>query len=416
MASLEYELNGRSCRLELKTDAECCIGRDPDCPVCLADVPKISRRHCVIYFNTTINSFALADLYSTDGTWLNGRKIGRMDVPLHDGDTVTAGPVVFRFKEENRNAGEQTGTGTARLSQIARPKSFLQETKGAGTEKYRYKINDHFLNGDRILEGLQCDDVSEIYLTISEKDELRRLKILKELPMDPAAGTELKKAAEKIPELTGILRPVDAGALENGACWRLDPYLELTSYDRMISLLAPVPQIQAIALIYSAAMTLDLGFRHGIFHGNLTPSKILYDPHTGITIAGMGFSLWREHFFPKLDHRPGQWYAAPETAAGSSVWQSDQYALGIMLFQLLTGILPFRADDPDELAAMHREKTMPLPSERNGQVRTIPAVDAAIVRLTMKDPAERYESWKELLSDLERANSILKKKQSNQSE
>ena len=101
--------------------------------------------------------------------------------------------------------------------------------------------------------------------------------------------------------------------------------------------------------------------------------------------------------------------AAPETTAGKSVWQSDQYALGIMLFQLLTGILPFRADDPEELAALHREHTMPLPQERNPLVQTIPAVNAVIVRMTMKDPAERYDSWRTLLSDLEKANSVLKK-------
>ena len=416
MASLEYELNGRKNSLELKTDAECCIGRDPDCPVCLDGVPKISRRHCVICFNTTINSYAVADLYSTDGTWLNGRKIGHMDVPLHDGDTVTAGPVAFRFRDENRAASEKAGTRTARISQIARPKSFLKDAAPSPAEKYRFKINDRFPNGDRILEGLQSDEFSEVCLTISEKDEIHWLKILKELPLDPAAGSELKKTAGKLPDLPGILRPLDAGTLDDGACWRLDRYLELTSYSRMISLLSPMPQSQAIALIYSAAMTLELGFRNGIFHGNLTPSQILYDPQAGISITGMGFSLWREHFFPGLARRPGQWYAAPETTAGSSVWQSDQYALGIMLFQLLTGILPFRADDPDELAAMHRERTMPLPAERNPQVQTIPAVDAVIIRLTMKDPAERYDSWKELLSALERANSILKKKQSNQSE
>ena len=415
MASLEYELNGRKNRLELKTDAECCIGRDPDCPVCLADVPKISRRHCVIYFNTTINSYALADLYSTDGTWLNGRKIGHMDVPLHDGDTIAAGTVAFRFREENKTAEENTGTDTARIPQIAHAKSFLKDAAPSGKEKFRFKINDLFQNGEKILEPLQADDVSEVYLTISEKNEIHWLKILKTIPEDPAAGTELKKTADKIPELTGILRPLETGTLETGACWRVDPYLEQTSFARMISLLAPMPQVQAIALVYSAAMTLESGFRKGIFHGALTPSKILYDPQEGITLSGMGFSLWREHFFPGLAQRFGQWYAAPETTAGSSVWQSDQYALGIMLFQLLTGILPFRADDPDELAAMHREQTMPRPSERNPQVRTIPAVDAAIVRLTMKDPAERYDSWKKLLSDLERANSILKKKNSNQS-
>ena len=61
-ASLDYELDGSRKHLELKTDTEYCIGRDPDCAVSLGDLGNVSRRHCVVYFNTTINSYALADL------------------------------------------------------------------------------------------------------------------------------------------------------------------------------------------------------------------------------------------------------------------------------------------------------------------------------------------------------------------
>ena len=61
-ASLDYELENSPRHLELKPDTEYCIGRDPDCQVCLGELSNVSHRHCVIYFNTTINSYALADL------------------------------------------------------------------------------------------------------------------------------------------------------------------------------------------------------------------------------------------------------------------------------------------------------------------------------------------------------------------
>ena len=93
MASLDYELDSRPIHLELKPDTEYSIGRDPDCPICLGETEKVSRRHCVIFFNSNLNSFALSDLYSTHGTYLNGRKIGHLDVPLHDGDRIAVGPV-----------------------------------------------------------------------------------------------------------------------------------------------------------------------------------------------------------------------------------------------------------------------------------------------------------------------------------
>ena len=408
MASLDYELNNRKIHLELKTDAECCIGRDPDCAVFLGKIPEISRRHCVIYFNAAVNAFALSDLYSSSGTFLNGRKIGNMEIPLHDGDTITVGPVVLTFSGENA-AAEKNNPG--KVTMIHRAKAYMDPNGKSRQGKYRYQVNAYFQNGEKIQEQLDSNHTAELYLTASPKGEVHFLKILKELPQDPAAGRELKKCAKALPELTGLLPVLDAGSLEDGACFLITPWLEFASYAKMISMLAPMPQTQALALIYSIIMILERGSQNGIFHGALRPSGIFYAPQAGNYIAGMGLSAWREKFFPELVKRPAQWYAAPETTAGKSVWQSDQYALGIMLFQLLTGILPFRADDPKELAALHREHTMPLPQERNPLVRTIPAVNAVIVRMTMKDPSERYDSWKTLLSDMEKANSILKKHQ-----
>lgn len=408
MASLDYELNDRKNHLELKTDAEYCIGRDPDCAVCLGKIPKISHRHCVISFNDTAKTFMLADLYSTGGTFLNGRKIGNMEIPLHDGDTITVGPVVLTFSSGKTADGSEKNS-PGKVSMIPRAKSMLDPEGRSRQEKYRYPVHAGIPNGETIQEQLRSNRLTELYLTSSPKGEVHFLKILKELPQDSAAGRELKKCAKDLPKLTGLVPILDAGSLEDGACFQITPWLEFASYKKMISMLAPLPQAQALALIYSAVMVLERGSQNGIFHGDLKPSSIFYAPQAGNYIAGMGLSAWREKFFPDLANRPEQWYTAPETAAGKSVWQSDQYALGIMLFQLLTGILPFRADDPKELAALHREHTMPLPQERNPLVQTIPAVNAVIVRMTMKDPAERYDSWKHLLSDMEKANSTLKK-------
>lgn len=408
MASLEYELDNRKNHLELKTDAECCIGRDPDCPVCLGGMPEISHRHCVIYFNAATGSFALSDLYSAAGTFLNGRKIGSMEIPLHDGDTIRVGPVVLRFSD--RDAAARTAKNDpVKVSMFPRADSFPGPGGKPRQEKFRYQAGAYFQNGEKILEQLESGRTAELYLTSAENGQIHFLKILKELPQDPDAGRELKKCVGKTPELTGFLPMLDAGALEDGACFKITPWLEFPSYSRMISMLAPLPQTQALALIYAAALILERGCQNGVFHGNLKPTGIFYAPQTGNYIAGMGLSEWREKHFPELVKQPGQWYAAPETTAGKCVWQSDQYALGIMLFQLLTGILPFRADDPEKLAALHREKTMPMPWERNPLVRTAPQVNAIIFRMTMKDPAERYDSWKTLLLEMEKANSILKK-------
>ena len=409
MASLDYMLGNRKNHLELKTDAEYGIGRDSACPVCLGDIPKVSRRHSVIYFNTTINGFALADLYSSNGTFLNGRKIGRMDVPLRNGDKITIGPVELIFHSESDRAAGDVKINTVKIPMISRPASFSHPEQSAESRHFRFRKGEHVLNDERILENLPSNDWAELYLTDSGKNGLHLLKMLRELPQNPAAGKALKQRIAQIPEIPGTVPVLNCGTLEDGSCFWLMDYLEYTSYEKMISMLSPLAQIPALALIYSVALILARSGKKHVFHGNLKPSKILYAPQAGNYIVGMGLSEWRECFFPDEVKRSGQWYAAPETSAGRSIWQSDQYALGIMFFQLLTGVLPFRAESPAELAAMHREKSMPRPQERNPQIRIIPALDAILIRMTMKDPAARYGSWEELLAAMEKANSLLKK-------
>ena len=413
-ASLDYELDNTKKNLDLKPDTEYCIGRDPDCPVCLGERPDVSRRHCVIYFNTTINSYALADLYSTHGTGLNGRKIGRMDVPLHDGDKITVGDVCFSFHCESSDAVRKPRTGSG-ISMISRSEPFSHGSRITDKKHFRYRQDELFRGNEKILEQLPSPEGTELYLTGSPDGPVHFLKIRTELHQDGQAGRELRELKTKLPALTGLIPVRDCGSLDDGACFILSDFQDVPSYTKMISMLAPLPQSSALALIYSVILILARAWQNNLFHGFLKPSKILYYPKDGNYITEMGLSPWRERFYPDLVHRPGQWYAAPETTAGKSVWQSDQYALGIMLFQMLTGVLPFRSDAPNELARLHREQTMPLPQERNSQIQTLPAVDAIILRMTMKDPAERYASWEKLLADLEKANSLFKKKDKNQS-
>lgn len=412
MASLDYEIDSRTIHLELKPDTEYSIGRDPDCPICLGETEKVSRRHCVIFFNSNLNSFALADLYSTNGTYLNGRKIGHLDVPLHTGDRIAVGPIGMTFHSE-----VSTGTRKINISQkpakvamISRPASFGRGNQQIASQ-FRFRVNDRILNNETVVDLLPSGDYSELYLTESAAGEQHFLKILREMPNDLSAGQELRRAAAALPKLTGLHPYLDCGALKNGSCYMLFEYRDLPTYSKIISMMAPLEPPHALVLVYSAALILSRGCQNGIFHGNLKPGKILYEPQAGNHIAGMGLSAWRERFFPDSVHRHGQWYAAPETTAGKSVWQSDQYSLGIILFQMLTGVLPFRSDSPEELADMHRREEMPLPQDRNSQIQTIPALNAVILRMTRKDPAERYDSWEKLIADLEKTNSMLRKKE-----
>ena len=99
-------------------------------------------------------------------------------------------------------------------------------------------------------------------------------------------------------------------------------------------------------------------------------------------------------------------YMSPEQAKGDPVGpQSDLYSLGVVLYEMLTGELPYSAEDPVALAMKHVIESPPSPRDANPEVPE--ALDALTIKLLAKKPEDRYASAAELADDLERVRSGL---------
>ena len=99
-------------------------------------------------------------------------------------------------------------------------------------------------------------------------------------------------------------------------------------------------------------------------------------------------------------------YMSPEQAKGDPVGpQSDLYSLGVVLYEMLTGELPYSAEDPVALAMKHVIESPPSPRDANPEVPK--ALDALTIKLLAKKPEDRYASAAELADDLERVRSGL---------
>jgi len=167
-----------------------------------------------------------------------------------------------------------------------------------------------------------------------------------------------------------------------------------------------MPLTEAAALVRTLAQTMDAVHRQGIVHGNLKPSKVLLAADGTPKIGG--FIIGRKErevsatiLAPAVMGTPR--YMAPEQLAGDTAAvgpATDIYALGLILYELLTGWLPFRAVTLWEMMA----QVLREPPEPPSRVRpdVTPGLDAICLRCLAKEPKQRYPSAGELARELER--------------
>jgi DNA-binding SARP family transcriptional activator len=152
---------------------------------------------------------------------------------------------------------------------------------------------------------------------------------------------------------------------------------------------------------------LEHAHAHGIVHRDLKPENVMIasDPHqaTGGTAKLMDFGLARSvasRLTSEGTITGTVFYLAPELALGQEFdGRADLYALGVILYELTTGRLPFVADDPVAVISQHLHAPVVPPRARNDQVPS--ALDNLILRLLSKDPADRPASAAEVLQILD---------------
>jgi serine/threonine protein kinase len=158
----------------------------------------------------------------------------------------------------------------------------------------------------------------------------------------------------------------------------------------------------AEALAAGIAAGLAHAHDHGVVHRDLKPANVLFDPEGRPKIADFGIARMAagEATITEAGTVLGTAaYLSPEQAAGESAGPaSDVYALGVILYRMLVGRLPFEADDPMELALLHRDAPPPGPESLPSDVP--PALAAVTLAALAKDPAARPHDGAALLAAL----------------
>jgi serine/threonine protein kinase len=163
-----------------------------------------------------------------------------------------------------------------------------------------------------------------------------------------------------------------------------------------------LPLDEILKILRQLCDALDYAHQRGVIHRDIKPSNIMIDNNERVFLTDFGLALLTEvGTMGEIFGSPH--YIAPEQAISSAgaVPQSDYYALGVTLYEMLTGRLPFDVENPMDLAMMHMSESPPPPRQFRPDLS--PALEAIVLKLLAKEPAQRYPDGKSLVAAFEQA-------------
>jgi serine/threonine-protein kinase len=183
------------------------------------------------------------------------------------------------------------------------------------------------------------------------------------------------------------------------------PYIPGGSLKEYLEERGPLSPSEALGLIAPIADALDYAHGRGIIHRDVKPANILLREDGRPVLADFGIAKAVEAGQTGLT-RAGSTigtpeYMAPEQIEGRAEPRSDLYSLGVVLFQMLTGSVPYEGGTPYEIA--YKQVHTPLPPVNWFRQDLSPAIEHVLATALMKDPAQRYPTGRALVAALREA-------------
>ncbi len=256
----------------------------------------------------------------------------------------------------------------------------------------------------RIIRSLGEGGMANVYLAhdmVLDRDVSVKLLRL-DLRDDPSTKRRFHREAMAATQLNDphIVGIYDVGE-DHGLQYMVMQYVKGTDLKAYIKKHYPIPLPQVIDIMEQVLSAVATAHAHGIIHRDLKPQNILIDENKNVKITDFGIavavsqdSLTQTNTLMGSVH-----YLSPEQARGSiATKQSDIYSLGIILFELLTGKVPFEGETAVSIALKHFREEIPSVREQNKEIPQ--ALENVIIKATAKEPAERYRSVNEMAADL----------------
>ncbi|WP_261806853.1 Stk1 family PASTA domain-containing Ser/Thr kinase [Lapidilactobacillus luobeiensis] len=256
----------------------------------------------------------------------------------------------------------------------------------------------------QIIDTLGEGGMANVYL--AEDTFLHRqvaVKVLRmDLQHDQATIRRFQREAKATCELShpNIVSVYDVGS-DDGMQYIVMEYVKGEDLKAFIEQKFPLPLSEVLDMMDQILSAVQLAHSRGIIHRDLKPQNILVTPNGQVKIADFGIAVaLNDQSATQTNSLLGSvHYISPEQARGGMATpRSDIYALGIILYELLTGKVPFAGDSAVTIALKHFHEEIPSMRALNDQIPQ--PLENVVLKATAKDPDQRYQSAHAMAQDL----------------
>lgn len=359
------------------TDAVVNIGRKADNDLVIDNL-AVSSHHARIA--KLDGGFVIQDTGSTNGIFINGEKISQH--PLKCGDQVMIGKHFVVFRDDAAAtapspAAEQGGTHRFGRYEVIRE-------LGSGAMGTVYLGRDTVGRRNVAVKTLRPDGVDAQELADMKERFFREAESAKQLS-HPA-----------------IVKVYDAGE-ERGTAYFAMELLDGVTLKDFCAKRGTITVKRAAEIVAFVAEGLAYAHTKNVVHRDVKPENIMMLSNGEIKITDFGVAKLLDASQTQSGVVLGTPnYMSPEQLFGAKVdRRSDLFSLGVVFYELLTGIRPFQAKNISEMLRLHETYQPPAPSTLRADVP--PSIDAIALRALQRDLAQRYQQGGQMASDLRAA-------------